>query len=70
MKAEPSAGGWLQRKRLLKQQWSNLTDEDLETSCGQHDQLLGKILLRYGIPRDEAEEQLRDFDARVAPNAH
>lgn len=69
MKAEPMSASWPQLKRLLKQRWGNLTDDDLETSCGQHDQLLRKIQQRYIIARDEAEEQLRDFDSEVAPIA-
>jgi len=39
-----------------------LTDNDWKVVEGKRDQLIGKIQERYGITREEAERQLRDFE--------
>ena len=38
----------------MKEQWGKLTDDDLT-------KLEGKLQERYGIARDEAERQAKDF---------
>jgi uncharacterized protein YjbJ (UPF0337 family) len=42
-----------------------VTDDDLTTASGSTEYLAGRIQERYGIARDEAEKQIRDFDARL-----
>ena len=39
-------GNWKQVKGKIKEQWGNLTDDDLDAIEGRHDQLEGKIQLR------------------------
>ena len=51
-------GNWLQFKGKVKEQWGKLTDDDLDVVAGRRDQLAGKIQERYGIAKDEAEQQL------------
>ncbi len=69
MNADRSAGDWKQLKGRLKRRWGNLTDDDLESIAGRREQLPGKIQLRYGISREEAEEQAKEFDALLrGPN--
>ena len=46
----------------LKAKWGKLTDDDLKVADGNSEYLAGKIQERYGIARDEAERQIRDFD--------
>lgn len=41
-----------------KEQWSKLTDDDLEVVAGRREPLAGKIQARYGVAKDEAERQL------------
>ena len=40
-----------------------LTDDDLAVIDGQRDQLVGKIQERYGIAKEEAEEQVKTWEA-------
>jgi uncharacterized protein YjbJ (UPF0337 family) len=63
MNADQIVGNWKQMKGKLKRIWGNLTDDDLDTIAGHREQLLGKIQERYGIAREEAEEQVKKYDA-------
>jgi uncharacterized protein YjbJ (UPF0337 family) len=56
------AGNWKQFKGEVRKQWGNLTDDDLEYIAGEHEKLIGKVQERYGIAKDEAERQVKDFD--------
>jgi uncharacterized protein YjbJ (UPF0337 family) len=56
------AGNWKQITGRVKQQWGKLTDDDLTMIDGKRDQLLGRIQERYGIGREEAERQLREWE--------
>ncbi len=40
---------------------AKLTDDDLKMLEGNRDQLVGKVQERYGIAKEEAERQIRDF---------
>ncbi len=56
-------GNWKQFKGQVKEQWGKLTDDHLDVIAGKRDQLLGKIQESYGITKDEAEKQIRLFEA-------
>ncbi|MGE5493603.1 MAG: CsbD family protein [Actinomycetota bacterium] len=58
-------GDWKQFKGRVKEQWGNLTDDHLDKIEGQRDQLVGRIQEQYGITRDEADRQVRDWEARL-----
>jgi uncharacterized protein YjbJ (UPF0337 family) len=58
-------GQWKQLSGKLKAQWGKLTDDDLAVADGDSEYLVGRIQERYGIARDEAERQLRDFDSTL-----
>jgi uncharacterized protein YjbJ (UPF0337 family) len=51
-------GSWNQTKGAVKEQWGELTDDDLLAIEGRRDQLVGKIQTRYGISREAAEAQV------------
>jgi len=57
-------GNWKQAKGKVKEQWGKLTDDQLDMVSGRRDQLVGKIQECYGIARDEAERQVKDWEAR------
>jgi uncharacterized protein YjbJ (UPF0337 family) len=59
-------GQWKQFRGQVKEQWGKLTDDDLDRIEGKRDQLLGTVQKRYGIARDEAERQLREFETAQA----
>jgi uncharacterized protein YjbJ (UPF0337 family) len=49
------SGRWDQLKGRAKQQWGDLTDDDMDVAEGQFDELVGKIKERTG----EQEEEIR-----------
>jgi uncharacterized protein YjbJ (UPF0337 family) len=54
-------GNWLQFKGKVKEKWGKLTDDDLDVIEGRSEQLIGKLEERYGIAREEAEKQFKEF---------
>jgi uncharacterized protein YjbJ (UPF0337 family) len=48
----------------VKTQWGKLTDDHLDVIAGKRDQLMGKIQESYGITKDEAEKQIKDFEEK------
>jgi uncharacterized protein YjbJ (UPF0337 family) len=57
-------GMWEQLKGRVKTQWGKLTDDDLKQLEGHGEELAGKIQQRYGLAKDEAERQAREFRSR------
>lgn len=55
-------GNWKQLHGKLKAKWGKLTDDDLDVAEGNTEYLAGKLQERYGIARDAAEKQIREFD--------
>jgi uncharacterized protein YjbJ (UPF0337 family) len=58
------AGVWHQIKGKVKAQWGKLTDDDLKQLEGHAEQLAGKLQERYGLLREEAERQAKEFRKR------
>lgn len=57
-----AAGNWKQFKGKVKEQWADLTDDDLTKIEGRRDQLIGRVQERYGVAKDEAERQVKDWE--------
>ena len=57
-------GNWMQMKGKIKEQWGKLTDDDLDVINGKRDQLAGRLQERYGLARDAAEKQIKEFEKR------
>ena len=59
-------GKWDQLKGKIRTQWGKLTDDDVEHLAGKRDQLAGALVERYGIMKQQAEDQidnwLKDLD--------
>ncbi|MBX3724705.1 MAG: CsbD family protein [Pseudoxanthomonas sp.] len=55
-------GKWKQLTGTVKEKWGKLTDDDLKVVEGNSEYLAGKIQERYGVARDEAEKQVREFE--------
>ena len=49
----------------LKEKCGKLTDDDLRVASGNSEYLAGKIQEYYGIVRDDADRQIRDFDRTI-----
>ena len=62
MNEDKIKGQWKQLAGKLKTKWGKLTDDDLKVADGNAEYLAGKIQERYGIARDEADRQIKEFD--------
>jgi uncharacterized protein YjbJ (UPF0337 family) len=51
-------GNWKQFRGKVKEQWGNLTDDDLDRIDGNQEQLEGIIQERYGKSKDEAKSEV------------
>jgi uncharacterized protein YjbJ (UPF0337 family) len=58
-------GNWQDFQGKVLQQWSKLTNDDLNQVKGRRDALLAKLQTRYGIARQAAEYQVEDWMRRV-----
>ncbi|MNC91062.1 hypothetical protein D3C83_72510 [compost metagenome] len=54
-------GWWKQLSGRLREQWGYLTSDRLSVIAGRHNQRAGKAQARYGIKKEEAQRQLKDF---------
>lgn len=61
MNKDQVQGKWKQMVGKVKEQWGNLTDDDIQQINGRMDVLYGKLQERYGIAREEAEKQVEKF---------
>lgn len=52
-------GNWIQKKNKLKQNFSELTDNDLDYVKGKEDRLVNNIQQRLEIPKEVAEKVIR-----------
>lgn len=55
-------GNWKEYKGKVKAQWGKLTDDRLDEIAGKRDQLAGEIQKAYGVTKEEAEKQIKDFE--------
>ena len=58
-------GQWKQLAGKLKEKWGKLTDDDLKRTEGSSEYLVGIVQERYGIARDEAKKQVKEFEKRL-----
>jgi len=58
-------GQWKVMKGKVKEQWGDLTDDEIDTIGGKKDQLIGRIQKRYGMAREDAARQVEEFERRV-----
>ncbi len=54
-------GNWNKLKGKLKQEYAELTDDDLQYEEGQEDELLGKLQAKLGQTRDEIIKKLKSL---------
>jgi uncharacterized protein YjbJ (UPF0337 family) len=58
-------GNWRQFVGKVKEEWADLTDDDIAALNGKRDQLAGRVQERYGIARDEAERRVDRWASRL-----
>lgn len=61
MNKDTLKGNFTQMKGKIKQQWGKLTDDEIDQMEGNAEILAGKLQERYGLEREDAERQARDF---------
>lgn len=62
-------GNWKQFRGEVKAQWGKLTDDHLDVISGKRIELAGKIQEAYGITKDEAEHQIKEFELHIKDNS-
>jgi uncharacterized protein YjbJ (UPF0337 family) len=63
-------GKWKQMKGSVKQEWGQLTENDLEMIAGSRDKLIGKLQEHYGYAKEEAQRRIDEFTKSLAEPAH
>jgi cytidyltransferase-like protein len=58
MNRDTLKGQWMQLKGKVRQQWGQLTDDDIDQMQGNAEMLVGRIQERYGRSREEAEREV------------
>ena len=68
MNEDTLKGQWTQLKGKAREKWGKLTNDDLDLIQGRAQQLVGRIQERYGIAREEAERQVKEWQAAESKN--
>ncbi len=55
-------GEWHLVKGKVKEKWGKLSDDDLTEVNGKREQLIGKIQKKYGLAKDQAEQELSEWE--------
>lgn len=51
-------GNWLEFKGKLRQQYGDLTDDEVEQAKGSEEELVGLIQQKFGKTKEEARKEL------------
>jgi uncharacterized protein YjbJ (UPF0337 family) len=58
---------WKQTKADVRTRWGKLTEDDLEQIAGKRENLIGRLREIYGLSKQRAEAELRDWERHQAP---
>jgi uncharacterized protein YjbJ (UPF0337 family) len=56
--------GWNDYKANAKQQWSKLSDEQLDNTRGKREHLVSKVQEAYSLTKEETERQVSDWQSK------
>lgn len=65
MNTEQLKGKWAQLKGEVLKRWGELTNDDLDVIAGEKEKLVGKLIERYGLAKEEAEKQVENFRGTI-----
>ena len=65
MNCDRIEGNWRQLKGKAIQQWGKLTDDQYDRIAGKREELVGQVQEAYGISKDEADKQVKDWESRL-----
>ncbi len=54
-------GNWKQFTGKAREQWGDLTDNELQEAKGQREQMIGLVQEKYGKTREAAEREVSDW---------
>jgi len=60
------SGNWAHWRDRVRERWGRLTSDELDRVAGRREQLVGRIQSAYGIAREEADRQLRNWERNLA----
>jgi uncharacterized protein YjbJ (UPF0337 family) len=60
------SGNWTHWRGRVRERWGRLTDDHLDVIAGRREQLAGRIQELYGISKDEADRQLRNWERNLS----
>ena len=63
--ADELKGKWKQHVGAAKIAWGKLTEDELLESQGHIEKLAGLVQERYALSRDEADQQVKSFLAKL-----
>ncbi len=58
-------GNWKQFKAKVREQWGKLTNDHSDAINGRREMLAGKLQKQYGITKEEAERDIKDWSASL-----
>ncbi|MBN7786395.1 CsbD family protein [Ponticoccus gilvus] len=58
-------GKWTQLKGKAREEWGELTDNEIQEAKGEREQMLGLIQEKYGRTREEAERELSRWQTKL-----
>lgn len=59
-------GKWTELQGHAREQWGELTNDELQEARGEREQLIGLIQQKYGKARAEAEQEVDRWQANLA----
>ncbi len=65
MNSDIFAGNWKQFKGEVQKQWGKLTDDQFDQIAGDRNKLIGHIQESYGLAKDEAENQVKEWEKKT-----
>jgi uncharacterized protein YjbJ (UPF0337 family) len=58
-------GKWTQFTGKAREEWGELTDNEIQEARGEREQMLGLIQEKYGRTREEAERELSRWQTKL-----
>lgn len=56
--------GWKDYKASAKQQWSKLSDEQIDSTFGKREDLSTQVQQAYVVSKEDAERQISEWQAK------
>ncbi|MEG3660697.1 CsbD family protein [Celeribacter halophilus] len=61
MNRDQFEGKWKEMKGRVREEWGDLTEDDLAEAEGNREQLEGKLQQRYGKSKEEVRKAVNEF---------